>query len=83
MGSEEEEESGGLVAVMLKYSFPASKDIWVGGVGVGEWAGSRSVQRLMPSPHELLKVSQRRVGGSQAANYRACSDNHCYWGSFQ
>lgn len=35
MGSEEEEESGGLVAVMLKYSFPASKDIWVGGDGGG------------------------------------------------
>lgn len=35
MGSEEEEESGGLVAVMLKYSFPASKDIWVGGWGWG------------------------------------------------
>lgn len=35
MGSEEEEESGGLVAVMLKYSFPASKDIWVGGGGGG------------------------------------------------
>lgn len=37
MGSEEEEESGGLVAVMLKYSFPASKDIWVMWEREREW----------------------------------------------
>lgn len=56
MGSQD--ESGGLVAVMLEYSFPASRDV------LGEWAGIRSEQRLMSSPHELLQVSQRRVAGS-------------------
>lgn len=36
---EEEEASGGLVAVMLKYSFPASQDIRrYGGVGGGRAA---------------------------------------------
>lgn len=54
----------GLVAVMPKYSLPASLDMW------GEMGRQlQSTQRLMPFPHELLKVPQRRVGGSQAASY--------------
>lgn len=41
---EEEEESGGLVAVMLKYSLPAASwDTWRGEMGV------------MPFSHELLR----------------------------
>lgn len=60
----EEGESGGLVAVMPKYSLPARLAIREETV-----RQLQRTQRLMPFPHELLKVPQRSVGGSLASHY--------------